>query len=828
MKWNVSRRNFLKSAALGALGAGLAGCAQSQTAADAVGPAFKPGTYTSVQKTSFATVEVQCEFSESALTKVSYTVTESSDSDFFQTKTADLDAYCERIAAAGRTLDVDGVAGATLSSTALKDGVDACTIQAMGIAMPVAAESSSCELNPQDENYTAYSGDLSAVFSPIQIGTMSLPNRVIKSAGSAASWSNGKEEVGQAAVDLYGAMAENGVSLILLPSGVIGSYGFKPGGKYNFDNPDDGIEAIKPLVDRVHQGGAKIGLQMDFGSPVGDPAVNELTVEEIQTHVRQTGECALRFKKAGGDCIEIKGATNDGINAFVTRRWNHREDEYGPQTLENRTRFFCEMIQSVKASCGEDFPVLALMNGAEENDAALGNNDLCSTIEETKEVARLLEQAGADAIQVRVAAASQEISCWAQDACHAALGANGMTGYGTQYDYSTHFSGMLDGSHSGYGAFIPMAKAIKSVVSVPVGCASGMDLRLAPDMMNSAVANGDLDLIYMNRPLNVDPELVKKMEEGRREDVTPCMHCLHCHDSISTGNRVKSSCRANAALQNAYTDLMPEGFEPLPAQTQKNVMVIGGGPAGMEAARVAAQRGHTVTLYEKNGILGNMLSFAEGVKGSHEHIGDYREYLIQQLDKNGVTVQLNTAVDQSLVDQIKPDAVVVAVGGQRASTLESSGSVSVVSLEDAFGGAIGDKVVLLGAGVQAVDFAVYLLSKGKKVVMVHSGDASEVDAGQSGWFQSFITAHLYAHGIKVYNGASVNGVVSDGLSITSSVGLETVIPCDTVVECEMLPNTELADALSAAGYEVYAAGDCVEPYNIQRAVLNGNLAARKI
>jgi thioredoxin reductase len=484
------------------------------------------------------------------------------------------------------------------------------------------------------------------------------------------------------------------------------------------------------------------------------------------------------------------------------------------------------MIEKIKEVNGSDFPVGALINGLEENDVSLGNNDRFLTIEESQAIAQALEGAGADWIQVRVGANGQEMNIWAPDVQHIAHGFDGLTGYGTQFDFSSHYGGLMDGSHSGFASFLPIVKEIKKAVSIPVGCAGYMDLRVGPDYLNDAVQRGDIDLIFMNRPLNCDPELVTKIKEHRREDVRPCMKCMHCHDNNSPA-KVPSSCRMNAAYFNAYTDAMPEGFVPTPATVQKNVMVIGAGPAGMEAARVAAERGYTVTLYDSSDKLGGLMNFARGVKGDHEHFEDYFTYMEHQLEKNKVTVQLSTKVDAALVKEQNPDAVIVAVGGTRESRLTGS---NVFSPEQAFGSSqLGERVVVLGASVQAVDFAAWLVEQGKKVTIVHSGADSEVDKGQSGWFVTYLLPHLRSKGVSIISGATAQSVGSDGLTITTDAGFERTIFCDSVVECyDMLPNTDLAKEIEAAGIEVHTVGDCAEPYNIQKAVLSGNLTARAL
>ena len=832
MSNSISRRSFIKGLAAGAVGLA-AGAAFPAPVARAEGASigFIPGTYTSVQTTPYATVEVTCTFTENALTEVSYEVLKTSQADYFTPFANPLKSYCERIVEAGTTEGVDGVTGASLSSNAIREGVNACKVQALGLTIPTGAKAP--VLNPQEEGFTSFDGDLAEVLSPIQLGGMTIENRVVKSAGSPSPWADVDGSKHASFRELYGTMSQNGVGLILLAGGAIRNNGILPDG-LEVEDLDAALADAAELVAIVHEGGAKLGYQMCFGGlapTVPDSVINETPVEDLDAYIERVGTSAARAKSVGFDCIEIKGASADALNGFLTRRINKREDDYGPQSIENRTRLFRRMIEKIKEVNGADFPVGALINGVEENDLYLGDNELFITIEEAKEIAKALVEAGADWIQLRVGATGQEMNIWAPDVQHVVKDANGLTGYGTFFDYSQHFEGMLDGSHSGFASFLPMVKAIKEAVDVPVGCAAYMDLRVGPDYLNDAIARGDLDLVFMNRPLNCDPELVQKLAEHRREDVIPCMKCMHCHDSNSTGKRYPSTCRMNPNTNHSFTEVMPEGGKPLPAETPRKVMVIGAGPAGMEAARVAAERGHSVSLYDNSDKLGGLLLFARGVKGDHEHFDDYLTYMAHQLDKNGVDIHLFKRVDAALVKEENPDAVIVAVGGKRVSKLTGTDATPVFSPEQAFGSEdkLGDTVAILGAGVQAVDFAAYLATLGKKIVMIHSDAAVDIDKGQSGWFKKYILPYLQAKGTRIWSSAEILGLEDGGVKFVTEAGYEKTVKVDSVVEFyNMVPNTELADELTAAGFEVHTVGDCADPHNIQRAVLSGNLTARKI
>ena len=837
MTHEMTRRNFVAGVATGAAGIAALAAPRGAHAGQASGgegkaeggvAALAEGSYTSTQHTPYATVDVTCTYAGGALTGVTYEVTSTSAADYFPLFESPLSEYCGAIVAQGKATGVDVVSGATYCSQAIVQGVNACTLQALGIDALSAMKN---VLNPQVSDYTSFETDCAEAFSPISLGTMELPNRFVKAAGSSV-WADASDNKIPVATELYGTMAENGVSLNLLAGGNLGGTGILPGSLEVEGDVNEALASVTPLVERVHAAGGKIGYQMCFGGlapTVSDDVINETPIEELDAFIETVGISAARGKQVGFDCIEIKGASADALNGFLTRRVNKREDEYGSQSIENRTRLFCRMIQKVKEVNGADFPVGALINGCEENDASLGDNDLYLTVPEVQEIAKALEAAGADWIQVRVGGtgADSEMNIWAPDVQHCVRAADGLTGYGTMFDYAKHYGGYVDGSRSGFASFLPLVKAVKQSVSIPVGCAAYMDFRVGPDYLNEAIKNGELDLIFMNRPLNCDPELVAKMQEGRREDVVPCMKCMHCHDNIGSGRKYPSTCRMNATSFTSLTEALPDGAALVPAEAPRSVMVIGAGPAGLEAARVAAERGHTVDLYDAQIRIGGLLPFVRGVKGDHEHFEDYFTYMQHQLDKNGVAVHLSTTVDPGMVEEQNPDVVIVATGGARENAYAGNGALDP---EDAFGSAtLGQNVVILGGAVQAIDFAAHLVTEGKSVTIVNPEPEGELDRGQSGWFRGYVLSYLYSKGVKAWNGAKIENVSPAEVTITSEVGMPVTIPCDSVIDLSnMVPNMGLADELTAAGYEVHAIGDCAEPFNIQRAVSAGNLCARAL
>ena len=685
------------------------------------------------------------------------------------------------------------------------------------------------EMNPQDYNFRDTDSDLSAVFSPWKFGGLSLSHRMVKSAAGSDTQLGSEEE----AVEYYTNFAKGGVEMVWVEDFL----------KFHDNFPSSratDIESshVKAVVDGVHAAGGYIGYQLSCmgrsfsGFDAATAAQYEsafaehLTAEEVKLVQADFINGAKKMKDLGFDAVEINAAGNNIGQAFFSRQRNHRDDEYGPQSFENRARFVGEIITGIKELCGKDFPVQVLFNGIEENDINIGEADLSTTVEENCKICKALEDFGADSLHVRLGVFRMHVCQFASDLSFTGNSIIGTAANGTRFDFSRHFEGKLLANHDAYGMMLKVAQEIKQAVTIPVGTVTCMNPAYAPKFFNDAIANGMCDFFIMNRPLTVDPEYVNKLREGRLDEIAPCCRCMHCHFDYNDEGKVYEHCRVNAATQRAWHDVMPEGATPLPADGNKKVMVIGGGPAGMEAARIAAQRGYDVTLYEKTGILGGLLPIANAIKGPHENLEDLRKYLVRQQELKGVNVVTGTEVTRDMIEKEAPDYVILAVGGKRPELeLKSNGKTSVVSI-DGVGPKVGDHVTILGGNAQAVDVAQYLIALGKHVTMVSSEGKDKLDKGQSSWVKQFTIPMLYANGMRLWPNASIKEVRDGEIVIDGETGCDIVIPCETVIDVrDMLPNTELIDGLSIPAVAV---GDCNAPYNIAEAIAAGNIAARKI
>ena len=691
------------------------------------------------------------------------------------------------------------------------------------------------QLNPQDYDYTSNSiEDFSKtmIFEPLTVGSATLNNRMVKSA-VASGTSNDEEKM----LEFYGNIAKGGIGGIVIED----KYAKYPHlDEVNERQPAPEDSPLKAVVAKIHEYGVPTIYQMACmgytwtNTPESGTQfmASELSDEDIQTYIADNIAAAQTMQALGFDGVEINTGGNNLGTEFFSRNRNDRaeDDPYGPASIENRARIVTESIQGIKAACGEGFIVQVLMNGVEDNDEAIGQNTKVTTLEEVAAIAQLLEEAGCDSLHLRLGVFGNHEGQFINDGYFGAWGVNGTNSFGTFFDFSKHFGGHLDASHSGCGLMLNAAAYVKQFVSIPVGAVTYMDPAHAPDFFEKALEDGKIDFFLMNRPIaNCDPEYPNKLREGRIKEIRPCCRCLHCAMDFNNHMGTMEGCRTNACKGRAHGDEMPEGYEVPAGDGEKNVMVIGGGPAGLEAARVCAERGYAVTLYEEDGILGGLLPFANAVKGPHENIQQFLDYLTNMLDIEGVTVETGVTADLATVQAANPDVVIVATGGKRpALYAEGTEKTPVISIDDFYGAELGENVTILGFNAQAMDTAWYLLAQGKNVAIVSDEPEDSLAKGQSYKMRVFTLPALYALGCRVWPNATLKTVGDGEVTITGDVGIDISFACDCVIDArDMEKNLDLFDEIEAAGYTAYAVGDCYDPWDIQSAVAYGNLAARK-
>jgi 2,4-dienoyl-CoA reductase (NADPH2) len=674
------------------------------------------------------------------------------------------------------------------------------------------------------------------ILSPYHIGSVKTRNRLIKSAAGLQYWAQGDNPVTDRAKYLYEAFAKGGVGLIIMESP-----GIEKGGRsYRLDN-DKHILAMSEVTKIIHKYNCPVFAQLaDLANwrlvptaatpraPSSVRVISEmdnhndmprpLTIAEIEEIIEKFVNNAIGAQKAGFDGVEINTSCSHLLHTFLSPFWNKRDDEYSVSTMENRTRLLVNIITGIKRRMGQGFPVSVIMNGVETG-ALIGVEPTeCLNLEDSLQIAKIIEQAGADAIQVRSQWIGRHDASFLTDHLYFPESPVPLRAFPKELDMSRH----------GAGANAEMAQRFKKTVAVPIITVG----RLDPILGEQILREGKADFIAVTRRLFADPEFPNKLAAGRIDDIAPCTACTCCKDEDHPRR-----CRINAAIG---TD-KPYVIEP--AVKKKKVVVVGGGPSGMEAARVAATRGHNVTLIEKASKLGGLIPLAAMVKGLEiEDIPAIIRYLKGQIAKLGVTIKLNTEVTPSLIEQMKPDVVLVAVGGTPAiPEIPGIDGPNVVKNADLhkmlkffikfFGPKylrmltklwmpLGKRVVIIGGGINGCELAEFLVKRGRKVTIVEEAD--EIGEGMIRHLRHQLFWWFRKKGVVMMPGVKPVAITDKGLTVLTEDGYKKTIEADSIVPAvPMRSNMELFESLRGKVPEVYAIGDCKNPRLIADAVADG-------
>ena len=650
------------------------------------------------------------------------------------------------------------------------------------------------------------SQEFKRLFSPIKLGPITVRNRIVASSHA----TNFMYPIGpptDRAIDYYVSKAKGGVGLIVTQFTAV--LPFSTGAPPVIFQSDAVIPGYKRLADAVRQEGAGIMVQLalpgkfmgsdTFGGAVLSssplPSVSalrgvgetprEMTIEEIEEAVEAFADAARRACEAGLDGVEINMAVGFLMSQFMSPAFNQRTDQYGGN-LENRLRFSIETIDAVREAVGRDFVVGIRLTGDEFLEDGI-NLDLA------KQNAQMLEATG-KLDYVNVCA-------------------------GTFFNPEAHIPPM----YFPLGCFTYLASAIKQVVDIPVVAVGRIN---DPVLAENILAEGQADLVTMNRATICDPEMPKKAREGRLDEIRKCTGCNEgCLGRWAQGLPI--SCSYNPEVGRERE------FAITPASTKKKVMVVGGGPAGLETARVAALRGHQVSLYERGSELGGQLNIAAKAPMREDFLEIPRFYKYQ-LKMLGVEVNLETEVTLEMVEAKSPDAVVVATGSlPYCPPIPGADGAGVVEVRQVLKEEVevGQNVVVIAgeSHIQALSVADFLAERGKTVELLTEGlyPGALLDPGTL----MVVLPRLLSKGIKITPSTGVKEIIENAIVAFHTLTMEErrIEGVDTVViATDGRPDSHLFHALKGKVSELYAVGHCVSPRKMITSVLDGALVGRAL
>lgn len=662
------------------------------------------------------------------------------------------------------------------------------------------------KITRKDANFMKYS----KLFSPIKIGSITIKNRFAMAPMGPLGLADANGGWNQRGIDYYVERAKGGTGLIITGVTFFDQVVEKqdpttvPNPLYK---PVNFVKTSREMTERIHAYGSKIFLQLSGGfgrvtiptnvgdiPPIAPSAIphrwldktcRAITVDEIHAIVKQFGEAAFHAKRAGFDGVQIH-AVHEGylIDQFAISMFNQRTDEYGG-SLENRLRFAKEIVEEIKKICGDDFPVtlrFSLKSMIKDwRVGALPGEDFEEKGRDTEEglkAAKLLESYGYDALDTDV---------------------------GTYDAWWWNHPPMYQKK----GLYREYCKMVKEVVDIPVFCAGRMD---NPDMALEAIENGECDVIDLGRPLLADPDYCNKLRCGKITQIRPCISCHEgCMGRVASYSLINCAVNPQAARErvNAY----------VPILKKKKVLIVGGGVAGCEAARVLAIRGHQPVVYEKGSRLGGNL-IPGGAPDFKEDDIALADWYTNELNRLGVHVRLNTELNEEEIKAMDYDTVILATGSKPKvfSLGDDSHTYTaeqvLLKQKDA-----GKKTVVVGGGLVGCETALWLAQNGIHVTIVEALDkVMAVNGPLCAANKEMLEALLPFNGVEIITGAKVTEFANGEVKVDTKEGSKTIMSDSVILSVGYKEENTLYNNLQFDIPDLYLLGDAKKVSNIMYAI----------
>ena len=646
------------------------------------------------------------------------------------------------------------------------------------------------------------------MFAPIKIGNVTFKNRVWTAPAGAHLLYGTEEYPNDHAIAYYANKAKGGAATITISGQNMDIYKpYDPEHAHeNIFNPET-HRFWNQLTDSIHFYGAKASLELlgfnyhgynhagklvDYsvnggkGGGHGDPNAETLMLTRpVMEQIAQTyADAAENAVKCGFDMILIHGGHGLILSQILSPKFNTRTDEFGG-CLANRAKFPIMILDAIRERVGRKLLIEYRISGSELAGDDAFTTDTC---------VEFLEM-----IQDKI------------DIAHISAGSF-FSGTG----HIMHPSNFLE---AGCNAYLAEAVKKSGKIKIPVLTLGAFQ---QPADIEAALAAGKADIVSMARGTIADAALVNKARTDKEDEIIPCIKCFHCLD-YRRASTFGCSVNPTVGREARLPLLVP------PVGEKKKVVIVGGGPAGMQAAVTARGRGHEVVLLERDGKLGGKLNFSRQVPFKRD-LCKFMDYLIHMVDKTGVEVRLNTEATVELVESLQPDVVIAATGAQAAvPPIPGVNGANVIIAEECYrkalaGEDMGERIAVLGGGDVGCETAVYLaMELGKKVTLVEMAD--DIAREAPGIPKAAITEHMKKY-VEYRVNARCTGITETGITYVDAEGVEHAVEADTVVlAAGMKPRNDEAEAFRMIGEEFFAIGDCVTPKNVRTATRTGYDAA---